>query len=98
MLAANVMPEQWLRYTASMSSYAKRGVVPNKSRSQRNRKMRTTGRVSVRRICEHGKKLAEVLMLGTDKNGELYAACSTGSREWPVWLVEQFKAKLLAGE
>ena len=62
------------------------------------RKGFTTRRVPVKRVCKAAENLREVLVLGIDSNGELYAACSSGAPELPVWMAEQFKAKLLGGD
>jgi hypothetical protein len=59
----------------------------------------TTGPVTVEKVTTAAAQACdEVLILGFDREGELYCAASTGDKATLVYLMEWFKAKLLAGE
>lgn len=59
----------------------------------------TQGRVAVEKVTTAAAQVCEdVLILGFDAEGELYCAASTGDKPTVVYLMELFKARLLAGE
>jgi hypothetical protein len=43
-------------------------------------------------------KLDAIILLGWDKNGEMYVASSTTDHEMTLWLIEKFRHKLLNGD
>ena len=60
---------------------------------------RTKGPVTVEKVTTAAADICtEVLVLGFDDEGDLFCAASTGDKATVVYLMELFKARLLAGE
>jgi hypothetical protein len=58
----------------------------------------TTLPLPVARVLEAAHGCTEVLVLGWDAEGQLYAASTTGDGGTLLWWLELFKHKLLAGD
>ena len=54
--------------------------------------------IPVERVLDGARDLQEVLVIGWDKDGELYGASSTGEVGELLELIERFKFKLLHGD
>lgn len=54
--------------------------------------------VSVSRVLDAAQTCQAVLILGTDVEGDLYAAASLSDKATLLYWLEQFKHKLLAGD
>lgn len=59
----------------------------------------TKGDVPIDRVREAAEETCEKLLcIGIDKEGESYYSSSFGSDEELLWMIEEFKAKLLSGK
>jgi hypothetical protein len=58
----------------------------------------TTLPIPVERVLEGAKNLDSVLVLGWTKDGEFYAAASSGSFEESTYLAQQFIHKTHSGD
>lgn len=59
----------------------------------------TQGDVPVERVREAaGDSCEKLLCIGIDKNGDSYYASSFSDGHQMLWMIEQFKAKLLSGK
>ena len=59
---------------------------------------RTTQDIPVAKVLCTAGDWTEVLMIGTDQAGRDRYASSTGDVYRMLWMIERFKAKLIAGE
>jgi hypothetical protein len=56
----------------------------------------TVGSISVESVLQGAASLDEILVLGWTKDGEFYAASSTGNGPDLLWLIELFRHGVLA--
>lgn len=57
----------------------------------------TTGRVAVPKVAKSAEGLKEIVVIGVDKQGEFYAASSTGDVDKVLCLMEGLRRRLLDG-